>query len=101
MLLRPSANMALSKVSTWQCEGFCVVIHGEDTDTIRYHKKYKKCLSERTTRKTTAKTTNHTTGLRRNTTIFESVKNLIRLFLTVPLFSRKCVQFLRNGEEGK
>ena len=41
-----------------------------------------------TTRKTTAKTTNDTTSGTRKTTIFASVKNLIRLYLTSLIFSR-------------
>jgi len=38
MPLKQSKNMALLKEAGWRLEGYCVVIHGEETAMTRFHK---------------------------------------------------------------
>jgi hypothetical protein len=80
--------MVRSRDYTSQYEGSCVATLGEDTDTTRFRNFSKNAIQGPTTRKTTAKTTKPTTPEKKKTTIFASVKNLIRLFLTGLIFSR-------------
>ncbi len=93
MLWKRSANMVLSRVFTCQPAAYCAAIHGEGADMTQCPKFSKTPFQNPTTAKTTIKTTNSTTKEIFRTPIFVSVKNLIRLFLRIISFKRKCVQF--------